>query len=372
MFGDEKIEIAEFEVNKDYGDDEMIFRLNTPQGEVTLTKLKFQIGQPLPDTLSVRIKGSDKKGLPLVGHHMARYVSEFYADGFQRGDEFEFKVVAMPPDDMGYYRLEDANGLTFKLRETRSILTLRCRFETLNQTFFSLRRSSADTDLPMFHIKDLLKGARLIGFSHHNAEAQIRRIPELEQAMTELDNGYPSWILTALKAVRAMMPRWFRDTVRDRRSDTVRPIITGLRKIVLFLLQGSGFLRNIHGSERANLQNLLTSQIEQIDAYIEAYEIICRKGETAFIGELLSNLKESGYLFHPNMQFAIMMIFFRMSPELVNTSLGSIFDTLMGWDPSTWKTEPFRQAFVEQLEMFISEKSSEISGFIRPETCSRP
>lgn len=372
MFADKKIEIAEFEVNKDYGDDEMIFRLNTPQGEVTLTKLKFQIGQPLPDTLSVRIKGSDKKGLPLVGHHMARYVSEFYADGFQRGDEFEFKVVAMPPDDMGYYRLEDANGLTFKLRETRSILTLgqsvRCRFETLNQTFFSLRRSSADTDLPMFHIKDLLKGARLIGFSHHNAEAQIRRIPELEQAMTELDNGYPSWILTALKAVRAMMPRWFRDTVRDRRSDSVRPIITGLRKIVLFLLQGSGFLRNIHGSERANLQNLLTSQIEQIDAYIEAYEIICRKGETAFIGELLSNLKESGYLFHPNMQFAIMMIFFRMSPELVNTSLGNIFDTLMGWDPSTWKTEPFRQAFVEQLEMFISEKSSEISGFIRPET----
>ena len=66
MLADKKIEIAEFEVNKDYGDDEMIFRLNTPQGEVTLSKLKFQIGQPLPDTLSVRIKGSDKKGLPLV------------------------------------------------------------------------------------------------------------------------------------------------------------------------------------------------------------------------------------------------------------------------------------------------------------------
>ena len=37
MFADKKIEIAEFEVNKDYGDDERIFRLNTPQGEVTLT-----------------------------------------------------------------------------------------------------------------------------------------------------------------------------------------------------------------------------------------------------------------------------------------------------------------------------------------------
>lgn len=372
MINEKKIEIVEYEVNKEYGNDELIFRLNTPQGEVTLQKLKFQIGCPLPDTLSVRIKGTDKKGLPLVGHHMARYVSEFYADGFQRGDEFEFKVVAMPPDDMGYYRLEDSNGLTFKLKETRSVLTIgqsvRCYFETLNQTFFSIRRSSADTDLPRLFIKDLLKGAKLVGFSHRDAEAQIRRIPELEQAITELDNGYPSWILTALKAVRTMLPRWFRDAVKERHPDQIRAILVGLRKIILFLLQGSGFLRNIRGSERANLQTLLTSQIEQLDAYLESHDIICRNGETAFIDELLSNLKESGYLYHPNMQFAIMMIFFRMSPELVNTSLGNIFDTLMGWDPSTWKTEPFRQAFVEQLEMFISDTSSEISDFIRPET----
>jgi len=372
MITDKKFEIVEYEVNKEYGNDETIFRLNTPQGEVTLQKLKFQLGRPLPDTLSVRVKGTDKRGLPLVGHHMARYVSEFYADGFQRGDEFEFKVVALPPDDMGYYRLEDTNGLTFKLKETRSVLTIgqsvRCHFETLNQTFFSLRRSSTDTDLPRLFIKDLLKGARLTGFSHRDAEAQIRRVPELEQAIAELDNGYPSWILTALKAIRAMLPRWFREAVKERHPDQIRAIIGGLRKIILYLLQGSGFLRNIRGSERANLQTLLTSQIEQLDAYLEAHEIICRNGETAFIAELLSNLKESGYLYHPNMQFAIMMIFFRMSPELVNTSLGNIFDTLMGWDPSTWKTEPFRQAFVEQLEMFISETSSEISDFIRPET----
>ncbi len=48
MFADKKIEIAEFEVNKDYGDDEMIFRLNTPQGEVTLTKLKFRLDSRCP------------------------------------------------------------------------------------------------------------------------------------------------------------------------------------------------------------------------------------------------------------------------------------------------------------------------------------
>lgn len=62
------------------------------------------------------------------------------------------------------------------------------------------------------------------------------------------------------------------------------------------------------------------------------------------------------------------MILFRQSPDLVNSSLGNIFDTLMEWYPSTWKAEPFRQAFVDQLQIYITDAREEIEQFLVPET----
>lgn len=366
---DKLAQIFDLEVIKDYGDDEDFFRLKTDQGEVQLRKLPFQIGQPLPDKLNVRIK--ELGGNTVVQHNMPRYVSEFYADGFSKGKEFEFKVVSRPDGGLGKYILADENGLTFKLDERKSPLSwnqkVKCKFDVLNQSFYTLRRSDSDSLINMFRIHDISKRLKLHQADALAFEREICQLPFMSQAVEEHDSGHASWIFTALRAIRANIAKWFSDAVKDERIN-VREVLMGCRVIALHILEGSAFLRNIRGAERAELQAEITAFIDMLDTYIEANDIISRNNQSKFIDILLRHLKDSGYIYHPNIRFAIMMILFRVSPELVNSSLGNIFDTLMGWDVDTWRTEPFRQAFVDQLEIFISEAREEINEFLSPET----
>ena len=60
-------QIYEFDVIKDYGEDEDIFRLHIPgYGEGRLAKFKFQKNEPLPDRLKCRIKFFSN-GFPVPG-----------------------------------------------------------------------------------------------------------------------------------------------------------------------------------------------------------------------------------------------------------------------------------------------------------------
>ncbi len=375
MFIPEKEFISrDFPINKDYGDDETFFRIITPQGEFRLNKLTFQKGQPLPDTLNCRIKGYNGPDMVLA-HNMPRYVSDFYADGFSKGQEFEFKVITKPNDDVKFYRLSDEHGLIFKLYDNSGKLTIgqtiRCRFDALEHTHYTLRRSSADSQLRMQRMFELTSIIGVKGYMAPKIEAEIRQIPELAEAISELDRGLPSWVVTASRAIKTLLPRWFSDAVGEKKNfDLTGRILDGYKRLLLHLLQGSDFLRNVKGDERTQLQSELTGAIEQIDVYIETLSVIREHKQKEFIGNLLKCLKVSGYIFHPEKQFAILMILFRTTPELVNSSLGSIFDTLMGWSPDTWMAEPFRRAFVDQLEIYISDTREQIDHFLTPETSS--
>ncbi|MCC8117810.1 MAG: ATP-binding protein [Bacteroidales bacterium] len=369
---EKKIQFIDLPVNKDFGEDEDFFRLIAPNGrELHLKKLPFQMSQPLPDKLSCRVKGYNE-GTPIIGHNMPHYVSEFYADGFSAGRDFEFKVVAKPHDNQGFYRLEDSNGLQFKLQEQKSAFAIgqmvKCRFEYLDQHVFILRRSTTDVQIKILNLRDIGRILNIKSWTMDKIERSLREIPEMAKAMQELDYGNSTWILTALNTIKQILPRWFNDAVHRYKYDEVFRVLDGCRQVALYMLEGSDFLRNIKGNERTNLQRVLTNQIEQIDIFINALDIISQKGQRDFINILLDHLKQAGYIYHPVNQFSILMILFRHSPELVNSSLGQIFDALMDWYPETWKTEPFRQAFVEQLEIYIEDARNDIDQFLMPAT----
>ncbi len=372
FIAEKKIQFIDLPVNKDFGEDEDFFRLKAPNGrELHLKKLPFQLSQPLPDKLSCRVKGYNE-GTPIIGHNMPHYVSEFYADGFSAGKEFEFRVVSKPHDNQGFYRLEDGNGLQFKLQEQKSAFaigqTVKCRFEYLDQNVYILRRSNADMQIKIITLRDIGRILNEKSWTMDKVERTLREMPEMAKAMQELDHGSSNWIFTALTAMKQSLPRWFNDAVSRYTYDNVHKVLNSCRKLALHMLEGSDFLRNIKGSERTNLQRLLTNQIEQIDIFLQALDIIRKEQQQDFINALLSNLKVAGYIYHPVTQFSILMILFRHSPELVNSSLGNLFDALMEWYPDTWKTEPFRQAFVEQLEIYIEDTRLDIDQFLMPST----
>lgn len=362
---------VELPVCKDYGDDEDFFRLMSNGTELRLQKLLFQKGQPLPDTLICRLRSV--KGMPpQVMHNMPLYVNEFYADGFSKGQEFEFKVINRPYDENGYYKLEDKNGLQIRLRETKSPFTIgqtvKCKFEYLDQKVYVLRRSNTDSLLAMYRIKDIARTLHLTQSVGDKLNNRLRTMPQFEKAIEEHDNGYPSWVFTAMRAIKGSIAKWFAENVEKMPTDQIHSILAGCKATALHLIERSGFLRNIKGLERQSMQSEFTDFIELIDTYQDALRIIDHHGQQRFIDDLLNKLKESGYIYHPHTQFAIMMILFRVSPELVNKSLGNIFDALMGWDIDIWRTEPFRQAFVEQLEIFIADTREDVDNFLQPET----
>lgn len=369
---DLKNQTTDFAVIKDFGDNEDFFRLATPGGEVHLPKLDFQKDQPLPDTLRCRIKGYNGTK-PIVVHDTARYVSDFYADGFQRGLDFEFQVQYQPDKEHSYYRLIDKNGLIFKLHDTSSVLAtgqkVICRFDRLDAYGFSVRRSDTDTNLPMLRIKDLMKGAQLYNkIQARDLEALLHETPELQSAAADYDQGRAIWILAAIRAIDSNIAHWFVTYVLTVPPERVDTMLRVYKSVCLYLLQGSSFLRNLGTSERHGLQELLSTQIERLETFTKALITITKGDSEKFIRRLLENLKESGFLFHPKIQLSVMMILFRVMPSLVNSSLRNIFDTLMDWNPQTWKEEPFRTAFVEQLEIFISDAISDIDAFEQPST----
>lgn len=371
LLADKEILIMDFPVNKEYGDDEPFFRLITDGGEVQLPKLQFQKDQPLPDYLSCRVKGYNGD-TPVLGHNMPRYVSEFYADGFSKQQEFEFRVISISDATKGYYRLADENGLIFNLRETKTILArgqmIKCKFERLEPNFFKLYRSTTDKQFPMLKLSQIANKLEIHGLNATKLENALVEIPEMKNALDEMNHGRPIWVITGIRAIRQSLPRLFSWAIENYQSDSIAEVINGYERLLLFLLQGSEFLRNIKGNERTELQAEITAQIEQLDIYRQTLNIVATQSEHKFINNLLNNLKKSGYIYHPTTQFSIMMTLFRMSPELVNSSLRDIFDALMGWDLSTWKAEPFRQAFVEQLEIYIKDTRVEIDSFLQAET----
>ena len=371
FYSEKKFRPQNFEVIKDFGPNEEFFRLRTDGGEVKLKKLRFQIGKPLPDVLSCCIKGYND-GRPFLIHDMPKYVTEFYYDGFLRGEEFEFRVIAVPQENFTAYRLEDDNGLQFTLHETKSVLAegqiVRCRFEYIESNFFVLRRSTSDVYLPSITVGELSSECGPGGFDPRQLRLMLDRVDELAPAARDLRLGYPSWVLTALKAVRGNLAHWFAEGARALPYTTIIKRLDCLRVHVLYLLQGSRFLKDVRGRERINMQDMLTSLLEQMETYREAADILKAGKQVEFIDALLCNLKASGYIYHPNKQFAILMIIFRVFPELVNKSLGNIFDTLMEWDLQIWLSEPFRSAFVEQLEIYVSDVRNGIDSLLLPET----
>ena len=88
----------------------------------------------------------------------------------------------------------------------------------------------------------------------------------------------------------------------------------------------------------------------------------------SYVRSLMEKLRRSGYLYHPKLQFATMMAVFRLKPELIKKSLGSIYDAVMQWRLETWTVEPFRSAFVEQFEIYVADARRRIDELPQPET----
>ena len=352
--------IQEFEVDRSQGVEEDFFRLIVDDDNIYfLPKLKFQLNEPLPQTLKVKIKSCNKGNL-ILAHFIPQYVKRFY----NQGEEYEFAVISKPYANNKFFTLEDIYGIRYRLNEDNALLQVGqrviCKFTRITQFFFELKRSDSSLRLPFISAKDFCAN---IGVRPAMAKLYISKIhslPEMADVATELKNKNPRWILSALHVALTELRNWFNNRDVRRTQLLLSMLITDMRNAGLYIIENSRFLRNLHESSRSSIQSTITNVIENLKPYENTLNLVANRLEHSFVEQLMEKLRRAGYLYHPVRQLSTLMLVFRTDPELVNKYLGGIFETIMEWPVETWTTEPFRSAFVDQLELYIDQACHEI------------
>ncbi len=360
-------QIYDFDVVKEYGDDEDFFRFRVPDvGECRLLKLKFQKEEPLPDRMRCRVKYVND-GRPVLSHYMPQYVARFYGQGAQHGREFEFTVLSRPARPGDPYILEDMHGMRFNLRDGASGdlvpgSTVMCRFTKITDTFFNLECAAEDMRLSFIPAATLLEKIGVGGVMRSQMLRAFETHPAMAEAAVEHSHSNPRWVLTALQSAIDAFPRAMAAMNPGRHHAYLRGVVEVLSRAGLYLIENSRFLRNQADEVRSSLQARITGMVESLEPYGRALRLFRDGGEVAFVEELMSKLRESGYLYHPKRQFAVLMAILRSDPLLVRDYLGRIFETIMEWKLDTWTAEPFRSAFADQFEIYIRHASAQLES----------
>lgn len=329
---------------------------------VMLPKFEFQKDSrlPLPRTLRCRVRGIDSYGVPELGHSIPQYVNQLYHTAYERGEAVEFEVITVPENPAETaYRLKDANGLFYNLREHETLLSLgqkiRCKFTRLNADCFDMQLVDDNGSLPFENPQSLLSHA---GVSAHVATFILRHVfpmAEFSVVREELAAGRGQWQLSGINVARRHLAEWFSGASLRRHNTLLAGLVDALRRVTLYLLEGSQFLNALYSERRRDLQRELTESVEALRPYSRALEIISKGEQDEFVDSIFAKLTASGYLYHPANQLAVLMLIFREFPQKVSENLAGIFESILGRDLENWKREPFRSAFVEQFDIYVRQ-----------------
>ncbi len=350
--------------------DNFILRVLTADGEayVSLPKLAFQKhSQELPASIPCRIKGIREDGLPIVAHDIRGYVYSLYLNVFRNHGSIECEVTMVPENPAEEpYSVRDRNGIYYNLLEPEAILSrgqrVRCKFMRLTPRYFSMALVDDGANMPFISPENLMEEAGVQGETARFIKDHILTLPEFSAVREEINSKVSRWPITAANVVRRQLNEWFSHARLSRNNRITTNLIDAARKTLLYLLEGSAFLNAVSSEQRRAIQQQLTEIVESLAPYSEALELISAGTQDVFVASVFDKLEKSGYLYHPAMQFGVLMLIFREQPDRVRSYLNRIFESIYGRDLANWKREPFRSAFVEQFEMYIRQSRKEIDA----------
>lgn len=350
-----------FEVLKDLSNKKFI-KVKTDDGIVfSLQKFKFQQDMRVPDFIDCYVKSLTPLSL---GQDISVYLNEFY----EEGKEYDFVIKSVKNDPETVYELQDKYSFCFKLFNAPEALAkgskIKCKILKIKGINVSLKYvGTLATKYPL-EFFDFSQWLNLLGYYKQQDLFLhlLESYPEFSSALTKYDNDDPAWILEVLQTVSQYITDWLIDC-KDNRvllARTVRRMKLA-EKLALFILEESDYLRNCNAEQRSILQSRLSNYVEVFSQYGQAADMILNKTYMEFIDKILNRLKEAGYLYRPSRQFRIMMTILKLRPEMINSRMGELFEALHNWEESNWKSEPFRSALVQQLQIFIEGNSRQIN-----------
>ena len=339
------------------------FRVKTDDGhEFRILKFKFQLNQPLPDELQCYVKSL----YPLtLSQDISTHVANFYTEG----QEYSFTVKDSLREDKSQYELKDEHGLYFKLSNSPIPLTkgtrVRCKVLKIKDAYVNLKYVGSLGIKFSLEFHSIEQWLHLLNIKQYHAsyyKKLLESVPEFQPVLIKYENKVPGWTLDLLQICTLHITEWLvecRDDLKKLRKLCERLELG--RKLALYMVQESDFLRACSNEHRHLLQKRISDYVELFENYRQAASMILDKTHVEYIDRMFHRLKSSGYLFMPAIQIRIMMTILKLRPELINTRMGELFEALYNWDISNWESEPFRGALVQQLQLFIEENRKKIN-----------
>ena len=330
--------------------------------EFKILKFKFQHKQPLPDFIQCYVKS-------LFPLNLSQDISVHIANFYEESNEYGFVVKDVTPDDTSQYELTDERGLCFKLYNSPVPLSkgthVRCKVLKIKDAYVNLKYvGSLGSKFSLeFHTID--QWLHLLNIKHYSASyflKMLRIIPDFQPVLIKYENKVPGWTLDLLQICTLHITEWLVECRDDLKK--LRKICDRLelgRKLGLFMVQDSDFLRSCSLEHRSKLQGRISNYVELFEQYKTAASRILENKHVEYIDRMFLRLKNSGYLYKPSVQIRIMMTILKLRPELINSRMGELFEALHNWDITNWENEPFREALVAQLQLFIEENYGKIN-----------
>lgn len=277
-----------------------------------------------------------------------------FAERYKVGQIYDFTVEAdMTGATRPHYKVSDGSGYWLPLPAHDG--------DNLNK--------GDRVKLRVTHIKGIYLGLRLVK-DYLSSESKVIKLGELGRrfgmrflrlvaqlrlagALPETTQLYEAedrqWVLTAASEAReAIFSLDDKIVSRHRLAEGVKVF----RDALTYLLEDSGFLRDMPDTARGSIQEDLARTVSRADDLLTALQLKEHERER-FVKETFEKIRRSGYLYHPESKLRTLMYIFSLRSDLIDRKMDELIEIIQQGDTNNWKAEPFRSAFVEQLQLYI-------------------
>lgn len=341
------------------------YTLNFDGKNVKVKKFDFQRYDKTPERVACIVDRVDGNFV-----FLKQDMSPIFAARYRQGESYEFIVEAdMTKTEMPHYKVtQEGLGYWILLPAKRGMkLThgdrVRCRVGkiqgiNLNLQIEEVLERHGEPPMVLVTRSDL--------YTNIGAE-QVEQLfdalanePRMVKAMSMLKAKNPEWILEALRTAREHF------LTSGLRPDSER--VATLRAIAAYVLEDTVLLGAFPGPRRLALREETARLVSYCDDMLTALGIVDEGRQNEYISHIMEKLRASGYLYRPESKLRTLMCVFSLDPDSIDSRMTELIEVIHRGNPSSWMAEPFRSAFIEQLQLYIDschtilDNISEIDG----------
>lgn len=302
-----------------------------------VAQLAYQRQRPKPDYIDCVCSSTDRGGIYL-SQDLHKLMSQFYSIG----DEADF-VISNRSSTNDDFVLEDEYGFTALMSRTSAInpaLTprVRCRvlnFNARNMEVRLVRILGAENS--EFSISED-EFAGIIGQSDWNTP--------MFRSLIFGDTDSEMFNVECSSFIQRMAMGVSREDLPD--------ILSDIRKRCLSALSSKNFLPRCKEGERTLLEQRLSDVIEQTDYCLQAIRLVTDGEAPEYVGQVLSTLADSAYIYHPRERFGVMQSVFLFDTELMDRLIPDILSVLRSQKAVLWLRPPFQRQWIRLLQLYIN------------------